>query len=108
MLYAAIFMALAAALVPADWGVARFIAAAAASWGTYVFLKKHGPSRASWWSQLSGQLWSYEPIDREAFEQLRKDLAASGKPGERCALARVLGWSRTELAAIAEGERRGV
>ena len=105
MLYAAIFMALAAALAPADCGVARLIAAAAVGWGMYVFLKTHGPGRESWWSRLSGQLWSYEPLDRQAFEQLRRDLVEKAPEGKRFALACVVRWARDELAAISDPAR---
>jgi len=63
-------------------------------------LEKFGPGRPSWWSRLSDQLWSYEPRDRKALEQLRKELVANASQGRHKAIARVVSWSRTELAAI--------
>ncbi|MGC8519781.1 MAG: hypothetical protein ACP5P4_14860 [Steroidobacteraceae bacterium] len=100
MVYAVIFMALAFALIPADWGPARFIAAIAVGWWIYEFLKKHGPGRASWWTRLSDQLWSYDPIDRRALETLRRELVEHARQGKRRALVRMTRWARSELAAI--------
>ncbi|MHB1770603.1 MAG: hypothetical protein ACYCST_02460 [Acidimicrobiales bacterium] len=106
-LYSVIFLALAFALAPHAWGLARGAAAAAAGFGAFKFLEKFGPGRPSWWSRLSDQLWSYEPIDTEALARLRKDLVANARQGQRNAIAQVLQWSRTELAAIAGRGRRG-
>lgn len=107
-LYSVIFFALAFLAAPAGWGLARAIVAAAVGIGMLKLLAKNGPGRASWWTCLSDQLWSYEPIDIEALASLRKQLAANGKQGKRRALLRVIDWSRAELAAITEGARRGV
>lgn len=107
-LYSLIFFALAFLATPADWGPLRAIVAAAAGIGMLELLARVGPGRASWWTCLSDQLWSYKPIDIEALASLRKQLAANGKQGKRRALLRVIDWSRTELAAITEGARQGI
>ena len=106
-LYSVIFSALAFLATPAGWGLARAVVAAAIGIGMLELLARFGPGRASWWTCLSDQLRSYEPIDLAALESLRKDLAANGKQGKRHALLRVIDWSRTERAAITESPRRG-
>ena len=103
-LYSIVFLALAFALAPHAWGLARGAAAAAAGFGAFKLLEKFGPGRPSWWSRLSDQLWSYKPIDSEALARLRKDLVANARQGQRKTLAQVAQWARTELAAIT-GER---
>lgn len=103
--YAIIFMVMVYALIPADWGLPRFIAAVTVGLGVYEFLKKYGPGRASWWTRLSDQLWSYEPRDRQALERLRRELVEKASQGKRKALARVERWARAERSAISSATR---
>ena len=103
--YSLIFLALAFALAPHAWGLARGASAAAVGFGALKLLEKYGPGRRSWWSRLSDQLWSYEPHDPQALARLRKDLVANANQGQRKAIARVVSWSRTELSAISGSAR---
>lgn len=103
--YTFIYMVLIYALIPADWGLARFITAVTVGFGAYEFLKKYGPGRASWWTRLSDQLWSYEPRDRKALEQLRRELVEKASQGKGKALARVERWARAERSAISSATR---
>ena len=98
--YSIIFLALAFALAPHAWGLARGAAAGVVGFVALKVLEKFGPGSRSWWSRLSDQLWSYEPRDRQALERLRNELVTNASQGKRKAIARVLSWSRTELAAI--------
>lgn len=107
-LYSIIFFALVFLATPADWGLLRAIVPAVVGIGMLKLLEKVGPGRASWWTCLSDQLWSYEPIDTEALTSLRTQLAANGKQGKRRALLRVIDWSRIELAAVTDRNRQGV
>ena len=98
--YSVIFLVLAFALAPAVWGLARGAAAAVVGFVALKFLEKFGPGRRSWWSRLSDQLWGYQPSNRQALERLRNELVRNASDGKRKAIARVVDWSRTELAAI--------
>jgi hypothetical protein len=98
--YALIFAVLAFALVPADLEFIRLLTPLAVGIAGYMFLAKFGPGPASWWARLSDQLWSYEALDPQAHEALRRSLVAHATRGPRHAIAQVVAWSRTEFAAI--------
>jgi hypothetical protein len=106
--YALIFAVLAFALVPPALEPVRILAALAVGIVGYTFLAKFGPGSPSWWARLSDQLWSYEALDRQAHEALRRSLVAHATRGPRHAITQVVAWSRTELAAISSrGAGRG-
>jgi len=83
----------------------RAVIAGSTALVVYSILYWIGPGQKSWWQRLADQLWSYNPTDKAALEDLRETIRHSDIDNKRNVLLAIIQWANIELEHIQKLER---